>query len=384
MIIVMEFDAFPLKRSDNMSAGMNLVSKCNDTRPEIPVIVFGRDCMIKRRHITGTAFTYFTEPETTIISVLETIARGDQPIRSVIEAESLTDLDVLPFPARDLLPDSVASGNTQHRHSLLAPSALLETSRGCMNTCRFCQRHGWRQDFRTHSIGYIVREFEQLRKESVVNVWVADDNFTFIQERAKAVFRALCASSVTKYMKLALSSWTRIDYELCDLAKDAGVSIISFGVESADAAIMDYYGKSVDLAKTRKIVEHCDEIGIYTVGNVIIGAPMETEASLQATFDYVLSTSFDEVNVKILNYMPGAPLYADIPKELRLNESDVFSCAENGLCKFSKIEMKERIENFMRVFRANRAKRLQAKIKRYGTPYALMPGSCMHVGAQQN
>jgi radical SAM superfamily enzyme YgiQ (UPF0313 family) len=150
------------------------------------------------------------------------------------------------------------------------------------------------------------------------------------------------------------------------------VRIISFGIESADPAIMEFYDKRIDLAHTRELIRFADNLGIYTVANIIVGAPSETEATMRSTFDYVLSVPFDEVNAKILNYMPGAQLYSRLPVEMRSQGRDFFACVENGLCSFSMAELRLQCQNFTRVFKAARFSRLRSKMLKEGAPYAVL------------
>ena len=356
-VILIEFDSFPLKRATNSTSGFELVNAIKDIS-DVPIVAFGHECVIRQKAVPGAAFTYFTEPESSILATVETIVRREQPRPSIAQSGALEDLDRLPLPARDLLPEPVLYGQTRRRMPHLARSALIETSRGCMNTCRFCQRHGWSSGYRAHSVEYSLLEFEELAKEQYVNVWVTDDNFGFNLPRAKALLRGLATKGVTRGMNLALSSWTRIDFETLELAHSARVRIISFGIESADSEIMQFYDKTIDLSRTREMIIAADGLGLYTVANVIVGAPMETEDTIRSTFDYVLSVPFDEVNVKILNYMPGAPLYSELSAAMQEGGRDIFACAENGLCRIPRNELKARCDNFTHFFKAARSPRL--------------------------
>ena len=370
-VIIVEFDSFPLKRASNSTSGLELVNAINGLC-QVPVIAFGHECVIRQKAVPGAVVTYVTEPESSILATVDAVVRRKQQPPCIAQSGTLQDMDLLPLPARDLLPEPVLYGQTRWRMAHLARSALIETSRGCMNTCRFCQRHGWSSSYRAHSVEYSLLEFEELAKEQYVNVWITDDNFCFNLPRAKSLLRGLAKKGVTRGMSLALSSWTRIDFETLELAHSARVKILSFGIESADSAIMHFYDKRIDLSHTRELIKAADALGQYTVANVIVGAPMESEDTIRSTFDYVLSVPFDEVNVKILNYMPGAPLYSELPAAMQEGARDVFACAENGLCRIPRDELKARCDNFTRFFKAARAPRLSAKLTKCGPPYAVL------------
>ncbi len=368
--LVVEFDSFPLKRSHNVDHAQSLIDSVRQTNPKIPIVAFGYDCILNPRQVSGADFTYAWEPEGTICKTLTGLTSNKRAVQNTFCNGELKDLDSLPYPARDLLTEEMLHGGDFARHPL-AKSALVQTSRGCRNSCRFCQRKGWSKTFRAHSIDYTVGEFRKLRAEQITNVWIADDNFGFDLKRAKALLRALVAEKVTLEMKIALSSWIRIDHEFLDLARSAGVSIISFGLESADEEILRFYQKMINWREVSEILQYADSIGVYSVGNFIIGAPMETEQTIAATFELAMSLPLDQVNMKILTYMPGADLFNELAPEQQGKANGVFACSENGLNKFPFAYLQESINNFLRGFHISRKSHLARKLRLYGTPYIL-------------
>jgi radical SAM superfamily enzyme YgiQ (UPF0313 family) len=154
-----------------------------------------------------------------------------------------------------------------------------------------------------------------------------------------------------------------------ELAKEAGVSIISFGIESANPEILKFYRKKIDLNKFQNLVEYANRIGLFTVGNFIIGAPMETEETINNTFSYILNTPFDQVNLKLLDYMAGSDLYESLSNEMKKKQRHIFACKENGLNNFPLIHLKEKINCFKAKFQETSSHRLDEKIKKMGPPY---------------
>jgi radical SAM superfamily enzyme YgiQ (UPF0313 family) len=201
---------------------------------------------------------------------------------------------------------------------------------------------------------------------------VIDDNFTYDLERAKSLLKELAEQRLTVDMKIALSSWTRIDEAFLNMAREAHVSIISFGVESANQGILKFYRKKIQLESFRELIRFADSIGLYTVGNFIIGAPMETGETIAETFDYIRETPFDQVNIKILDYMAGSELYEQLPPEKKGVNRHIFACQENGLNDFPLELLKTKIKHFLDQFRKSRENRLKEKMKQCGPPYYLL------------
>jgi len=221
-------------------------------------------------------------------------------------------------------------------------------------------------------MGYVLGEFELLQQEQYKNIWINDENFTFNLPRAKSILNEIAQLELSRGMNLSLSSWTHIDEEFLEIAKAARVSILSFGVESAAPKILEFYKKKIDLEKFQRLIRFAHKIGLYTVGNYIIGAPMESEATINETFDYIMETPFDRVNIKTLDYMAGSEIFKDLPDSLQ-RERHVFACKENGLNLFPLAVLKEKTATFKKKFHHAREKQIQSKIKACGPPYQTHP-----------
>ena len=183
------------------------------------------------------------------------------------------------------------------------------------------------------------------------------------------ILDGLRRDKISQEMRISLSSWVHIDEEFLRLAKLAGVSIISFGIESANPQILDFYRKSIDLERVRQLIEFADKIGLYTIGNFIIGAPMETDETIRATFQYIPDSAFDRINIKTLDYMAGSPLYDSLPEHVRKDHRHLFACKENGLGNYTLSELRTIKKDFLDDFYRRRASKLESKIKRHGPPY---------------
>jgi radical SAM superfamily enzyme YgiQ (UPF0313 family) len=366
-VAIVEFDSFPLKRAINIDHGEYLVQQIRGCSDKIKIIAFGCDLILFPRELKAADYTFTVEPERGILAVFEYLFQGR--MKEDIPRGVVADLDELPFPERGLLSPFVEHGGSLDHKPHLARSTLIQTSRGCLNRCSFCQRRGWSQGFRPHSVDYVIREFRELQRNHYVNVWITDDNFTFDLKRAGQILETIYRREITVNMKLALSSWAHIDREFLESAKRANVSIISFGVESANPEILEFYKKKIDLEKFKELVSFAGDIGLFTIGNFIIGAPMETEETIHRTFRYALDTPFDQVNIKKLDYMAGSELYQTLPLDMRAGKRHIFACKENGLNNFPLQDLKSRIDQFQETFKRLRGGRFRQKAGEWGLPY---------------
>ncbi len=367
-IVIIEFDAYPLRRSMNFSFGILLLDLIKQRHLSAITIAFGAGLIINPHESLPADYTYTTEPFANIIQVADALINN--MISRHIECHiDDYDLDCLPYPARHLLSTRSETGGSIVQHPYLLKSTLIQTSCGCENTCSFCQRRGWYRQYRAHSIDYSYKEFLDVHAKGYKNVWITDDNFGFDIHRAKSLMRLVADEIGRDSWRLSLSTWSRIDRELIDYCYQAGVSIISIGIESVSPEILRYYKKNVDLDSVADIICYADSIGIFCVGNFIIGAPMETEETIASAIQFASSLPFDQVNVKILDYMRGSLLFSTLHENQSKGVAHLFACEENGLCDFTLMELRERAREFRNIIARKRYRSLINKICRCGPPY---------------
>ena len=361
--LVMEVDAFPLKRSTNIESASTLSAITKARFPNVPIVAIGKQCSLFGRAVPFADVTISGDSENFVSIVLECSDR-----KSYYDAGKIESLDMLHIPAYDLLSKEQIEGRTTFRDMRLQPSGLMETARGCPGVCTFCQRKGWSQGMQCFSDGRVLEVFQLLAGSGIRNIWVVDENFGADLVRAKGLLKKISPVNDRTKVKLAISSWLRIDHEFLELAVEAGVSIISFGIESITKDNQEYYRKRIDPEKTAEMISHADSLGLYTVGNFIIGSPYDTEQSIEENLKYAIDSKLDTVNIKTLDYMMGAELYQRLPEHVK-GPIDVHACKELGLCKFTRGDLKRISVNFQNRFRVSRIKKLALKTQKYGAPY---------------
>lgn len=350
-LLLLECDSFALKRSENLKHARELISICGG---RIPVIAYGNYCYITKASFDKADHTIFCNDINALLAQVNALD-------GAIQMPYFSNYDALPYIDRSMLLSIAYYKENRH-------NTLLQTAKGCENTCVFCQRKGWQDHYVPHSDEYVLGELRILREQGYKNVWIIDENFTFDLGRAKRLFSAIYERSLMTGMGFFISSWANIDNAFLDLAARCNVRIISFGIESACREILDFYKKNIRLERVPDLIRYADSVGIFTVGNFILGAPMETNESIDATFSFIESCGFDQVNIKTLDYMIGSELYDSLPGPLR-GDDHVFACTENGLTCFSIRELTGRRDRFLREYYAKHKKAIAKKIREYGPPY---------------
>ncbi len=223
-------------------------------------------------------------------------------------------LDALPHPARDLLPG-------REYHHLLAPRrpmATLITSRGCPHACTFCDRAVGGRAWRARSARHVLEEVELLAATGVRSLHLYDDNFTHDRARVEAI----CAGLSRRGTSLAWTCEARVDgvdLPLLRRMRRAGCRLVAFGVESASDRTLASLRKGFDRRQVEAAFEAARAAGVRTLAYVILGAPGEGAAQVDATLRFVRHIRADFVQFSTLAALPGAPLGVDggTPQDVR-------------------------------------------------------------------
>ncbi len=268
--------------------------------------------------------------------------REDERILLGKPPEIITNLDALPFPARHLVRkyDYGKFGTTY----LYKPRfTSIATSRGCPFQCRFCTRHiVGMSNFRKRSVESIISELLQI-KDDYGSVMMVDDNFMTDKKRVSAILDRIIAEGISIDIVVQGARVDIADEELYRKMKKAGVKAINYGIESGNQDVLDYYRKGITLDQVRKAVKLSHKMGFLTVGNFIIGAPIETRNHLRRTIHFAYSLPLDLVSFTILQYNYHSDLWNEACQEGKISLEDGYSVpadSARGLGNLSYQELK--------------------------------------------
>lgn len=258
------------------------------------------------------------------------------------EPETVDDLDKMPFPLHHLV-DRYEYGYSYGFKLFPGKTTAVLTSRGCPRRCRFCSRKLLSMDrFRTRSASDVVAELDMLYRQGYETVIIADDNFTTNPAWVHRIMDDLLERDVQVTLIVNGARVDAADRTLYEKMWNAGVRMISFGLESGCQDILDFYHKDITLKQIRRAVQLSSQAGFFTIGNFILGAPFETGDHMQQTIDFACSLPLDMAEFFILRYMPGSQLWDEavaagkISRDEHLVESD----ADLGLSQFSHHELR--------------------------------------------
>ena len=204
--------------------------------------------------------------------------RRESEICYSAQREPIADLDLLPEPARDLLPLG--------RYRALGMPISLTTSRGCPYKCIFCVgRKMVGSKVRYRNPGKVVDEMADLNSLKFHQINIADDLFTANRKHCLAV----CDEIIGRGLKLNWTSFARVDtvsQELLTKMKAAGCSAVSFGVESGNSTILKTIKKGITREQVVTAVKMCRQAGVVPYASFILGLPGETSDTIRETIEF--------------------------------------------------------------------------------------------------
>lgn len=218
------------------------------------------------------------------------------PPRPLIEP-----LDNLQEPARHLAPPSPKG------------VALIETSRGCPNSCKFCSVPVFCDNkWRGRSAEVVVRDIGGLVSNHALIIHIVDDNFTARPHRALQICKLLKDGPLPLFF--VFSGRTDDLLQLPELIPKLGESHFlraAIGVETLEPDLAESIGKPLTMDVHKRAFRALRKEGIFTVGSFIIGLPGETEDMRQRCVKLAVEVGVDSAQFIPFQSIPGTPLGGD-------------------------------------------------------------------------
>ncbi|MEM4267933.1 MAG: cobalamin-dependent protein [Candidatus Woesearchaeota archaeon] len=226
------------------------------------------------------------------------------------ERELISNLDSLPFPARDLLPLHLYYPPPTKRVSGEKNSANIIGSRGCPYNCTYCiAAKIWRRKYRPRSPKNIVDEIEEcVKKYGLKEFNFHDELFTLIEKR---VFD-ICDEILKRKLDISWVCMARVDRltkEMLVKMKKAGCKKIMFGFESGSEKVLKSMRKQANLVQARRAVKMVKEVGIDIAANFMFGHIGESKETIRETIEFAKEINADTTAFLIASPYPGTDFY---------------------------------------------------------------------------
>lgn len=242
--------------------------------------------------------------------------RKDSAIHQSEKRKVIRDIDMLPFPAWDLVDIRKYKDAWIHRHGYY--SVNISTTRGCPFHCNWCAKPLYGQVYNSRTPENVVEEMKFL-KDYVQpdHLWITDDIFGlkpgWIQRFSEVVNR--------ENAKIPYKCLSRVDlllkHDTIRHLKESGCRTVWVGAESGSQKVLDAMEKGTTVSDiyeaTKRLHGACIRTGFF----LQFGYPGETREDIDMTFKMVYDCRPDEIGVSVSYPLPGTSFYERVKSELK-------------------------------------------------------------------
>lgn len=255
-------------------------------------------------------------------------------------ANTIHDLDEIPFPARHLVNGNNYGFMLGKKMARGKVTSIL-TGRGCTNRCRFCNLHAHIPLYHGRSIANITKEIEEIIQDGYSTLVFVDDNFMVDKKKVEQIMDFIRQKNTDVKLWIFGSRADSPDRSLYEKMRDAGVELINFGSESGNQDVLDYYNKKLTLAQIRESVNLAKEMGFFVSSTFIIGAPIETEQHILNTIEFAKSLPINVAIFYLFTYTYKSGIWQEAVDrgKIRPDEYRVHPDINRGLGNFTTEEL---------------------------------------------
>jgi radical SAM superfamily enzyme YgiQ (UPF0313 family) len=240
--------------------------------------------------------------------------KGGEP-QETRSRSPLADMDALPIPAWDLLPQLdryyFPAGDNLWR----LPSCAIITSRGCPGKCFFCNPRGLGREFRRHSAAYIMKMLRYLHQEfGLRDVFIADDMMVSDRENVMEFCRLM---QEAKDLDMTWSVFARVDSvdeELLHEMKRARCWQVGYGLESGSERVLRAINKIQTVAQMENAIQWADRAGIVVRGMFMVGNFGESRETLEETIAFARRNPIKDFHITFFTPLPGTASFVQWSK----------------------------------------------------------------------
>ena len=309
---------------------LNVTKIAKEILPEITTIAKGAAFLTLANQImsdfTTLDFGILGEAEETLREILEEkpkneilgiYYRENQEIRFNGARPFIENPDIIPFPARHLVDNSIYRRPDNNK-----VQAVIKVSRGCPFHCFFCLATPVSgAKVRKRSVENIIAEIKEcVEKYNITNFLFWSDIFNIDKEWTIN----LCQAIIDSGLKITWSANTRADtadFEMAQMMYKSGCRLVSIGVESGSQYMLEKMGKKITLDDVRRTVKTFKKAGIRIYNYFVIGLPWETEETAEETIKFAIELNSDFISFYTATPLPGSRFY-DYAKEHNLFDKD--------------------------------------------------------------
>ncbi|MBM4395854.1 MAG: B12-binding domain-containing radical SAM protein [Deltaproteobacteria bacterium] len=217
----------------------------------------------------------------------------------------------LPVPRYDLLTSKPIGG--------MLP---VQAGRGCPHLCSFCSIACiYKGRYMARPLDEVIRDVAAVRDLGYRSFYLLDDNIVSEPRFLEDLCNALIPLKMTWASQCSLQ--LARNPRLLGLVARSGCNMMSFGLESIAQEGLDRLGKSwVKVAEHEALLKRIEDAGILASSEMMVGLDSDTDATIDATYEFVERARIPIPRFYILTPGPGSAMYDEMRAAGRLVHED--------------------------------------------------------------
>ena len=228
------------------------------------------------------------------------------------QREFISELDILPFPARHLVPIRLYRPQPNDQKRL--PKLSMISSRGCPYPCIFCDKNVFRNAYRSFSPKYIAREMLHLTRDyRAKDIAFVDSTFSPNKKRVYDIIKEIKNSNLDVAWTCSIRADV-VDRELLKEMKDAGCWRVRLGIESGDDEVLKFIKKGTTKCQVRKVADWAYELDLEPKGFFMVGHLVDTKKTIEETISFACELPLKDITVQMNTPLKNTQQYQLIEK----------------------------------------------------------------------
>ncbi len=236
----------------------------------------------------------------------------------IIPPEPVTDLDIFPFPAREL----TEKYRSHYYSEWMKPLASMRTSKGCPFRCNFCAL--WKLTGGKYLIRKpenIVEELSQIKEK---NVFFTDDESLVDANRMKKLAALIREKGINKKYFLYGRSDTIVKHpELIEIWKGIGLERVFVGLEFFRDEDLKYINKGSTVENNIEAIRILQSNDIEIYASFIVRPDFDNE-DFQEFKKHIREMDLDFASFAVLTPLPGTDFHEEVKNKLITTNYDLY------------------------------------------------------------
>ena len=198
--------------------------------------------------------------------------------------------------------------------------ACVFTQCGCPFVCSYCPESTTHVTYRPAE--NILEELDSIKSSGYRELHIGDASFGYPVENARRLL-------VGMYEKNYGFSWSAYVYPglanatTLELMAKTGCHTVVIGIDSADGALLEKYGRRLAQGKIRDFISECRRNGIMVCGDLMLGFAEDDRDSCMRTVELAVELDLDYASFNIVSPMIGSSIREDYKKKGLISDESV-------------------------------------------------------------